>query len=604
MTKSFTAGLLALGLVLAGCQSAAPKKPAPDPAAPKYKNAALPVAERVADLMGLMSLEQKLGQMTQVDWVFLGNRNDLAKYHIGSVFSGGDSMPNPNNAENWAKLHDELQEIALHDELGIPLLIGHDGVHGQSKVVGATIFPHNIGLGATRNPALVKRIGEITAAEMLATGANWNFAPTIAVVRNERWGRTYEGFGEETGLVASMTEIVSGIQGAGVLATAKHYIGDGATEGGKDQGDTRMTEAQIRSLLLPPYVSALEKGAGSVMVSFSSVSGDKMHGHTRLITDVLKGELKFGGLVVSDYAGVDQISKDYAVAVRTAINAGVDMVMVPQHYGKFIDTLKAEVKAGRVSQARIDDAVRRILTVKFQQGLFEKPMARRDLLPQVGSAEHRAVARDAVRQSAVLLKNEGGVLPLKKGAGKIYVAGKNADDIGNQCGGWTITWQGKSGKITTGTTILEGIRQAAGGATVTFDPGAGTIDSSYSAAVVVIGEKPYAEFQGDRTGSMGLDKEDLDVLVRVKATGVPTVVVLVSGRPLVVTEQLKDWRALLAVWLPGTEGTGVADVLFGDYKPTGKLPMTWPRSELQIPINVGDPNYDPLFAFGFGLTYP
>lgn len=597
------AGLLALGLALSGCRTAV-KEPAPA----RYKDPTLPVAERVADLLGRMSLEQKAGQMTQVDWVFLKSRSDLAKYQIGSVFSGGDSAPAPNNAAQWAGLHDELQAAAMAGDLGIPLLIGLDAVHGNSKVVGATIFPHNIGLGATRNPALVRRIGEITAVEMVATGARWNFAPTLAVVRNERWGRTYEGFGEEPALVASMAEIVSGLQGkalsdsTSVLATAKHYIGDGATEGGKDQGDARVSDAQIRSLLLPPYVAALERGAGSVMVSFSSISGEKMHGHQRLITDLLKGELKFGGLVVSDYAGVDQLSKDYAVAVRTSIHAGVDMVMVPQHYQRFIDTLVGEVKAGRVAQSRIDDAVRRILTVKFQLGLFEHPKAEQALLAKVGAPEHRAVAREAVRQSLVLLKNEANMLPLKKDAGKLYVAGKNADDIGSQCGGWTITWQGSAGNITPGTTILQGIKQAvAPGTMVTFGEEAKTIDSSYSAAVVVVGERPYAEFKGDIAGSLGLDQADLDTLKRVKASGVPMVVVLLSGRPLVITEQLPDWQALVAAWLPGTEGAGVADVLFGDYKPTGKLPHSWPRSEQQVPVNVGDPQYEPLFPFGFGL---
>jgi len=608
--RPLTAGMLTLSLVLAGCSSTGAPKAAAPSAPARYGDPTLSVAERVADLMSRLTLDQKIGQMTQVDWVFLKSRSDLAKYAIGSVFSGGDSAPRPNTPAQWADLHDELQGIALSADPGIPLLIGLDAVHGNSKVVGATIFPHNVGLGATRNPALVRKTGEITAAEMVAVGAKWNFAPTLAVVLDERWGRTYEGFGEETGLVASMTEIVSGLQGKqlsdpnSVLATAKHYIGDGATQGGKDQGDTKVSLAEIRSLLLPPYVSALEKGAASVMVSFSSVDGVKMHGHKPLITDLLKGELQFGGLVVSDYAAVDQISKDYAVAVRTAINAGVDMVMVPQHYERFISTLKKEVQQGRVARERIDDAVRRILTVKFSMGLFERWEADRTLLAQVGSAEHRAVARDAVRQSVVLLKNEGKVLPLRKDVAKLYVAGKNADDIGNQCGGWTITWQGKSGNITPGTTILQGIKQAVSpSTTVAFDPAARTIDRSYSAAVVVVGEQPYAEYKGDRESGIGLSEEDLATLRRVKAAGVPTVVVLVSGRPLVVTDQLPDWQGFLAAWLPGTEGAGVADVLFGAYKPTGKLPYTWPRSEQQIPVNVGDPGYDPLFAFGFGLSY-
>jgi beta-glucosidase len=601
--KMLTAAVVAAGLALSGCGAKTPTAPKAEEETAKYKDPTLPVTERVADLLPRMTLDEKIGQMTQVRWPALKSQADLAKYHIGSVLSGGDDEPSPNTPQAWADLHDRLQQAALGDRLGIPLLIGLDAVHGNSKLVGGTIFPHNIGLGAANNPALMTKVGQITAAEMLGVGANWNFAPCLAVVRNERWGRTYEGFGEATDLITTLTgPYVAGMKG--ILATAKHFIGDGATVGGQDQGDMTLSEAEWRSLLLPPYATAIKQGAGSVMVSFSSLNGQKAHGDAHLITAVLKGDLKFRGIVVSDWAGIDQIARDYSEAVRVSINAGIDVVMVPDKYQKFSETLKAEVKAGRVSEERINDAATRILTQKFELGLFEKPLADRTLLAQVGSAEHRAVAREAVRQSLVLLKNENSLLPLPKSGGKLYVAGKNADDIGNQMGGWSITWQGKSGNRTTGgTTILQAIKDAvAPGTTVTYDRRAATIDAGYRAAIVVVGETPYAEFKGDRPDALRLDAEDLQTIANVKKAGVPMAVVLISGRPLVITDQLPMMDALLAAWLPGTEGQGVADVLFGDYKPTGKLPHSWPRSEQQIPINAGDTNYDPLFAFGFGLT--
>jgi beta-glucosidase len=576
---------------------------------PIYKDPSQPVAARVADLLGRMTLDEKIGQMTQADRTYLTASADIATYGLGSLLSGGGSAPSPNTPTAWANMYDNFQSVALSTRLGIPLIYGIDAVHGHNNVVGATIFPHNIGLGATRNPTLIQQVGQATAEEVAGTGIDWTFAPCLCVARNERWGRTYESFGEHPEIAQMMSTIVTGLQGASlggtpssILATAKHWVGDGGTTGGDDQGDTQISEAQLRAIHIPPYVDAIGKGVGSVMISYSSWNGQKLHGHQYLITTVLKGELGFSGFVVSDWAGINQLPGDYPSDVRTAINAGIDMVMVPDDYRLFISTLRAEVTAGRVSQARIDDAVSRILTKKFQLGLFERPLTDRSLTATVGSAAHRAIARDAVRQSLVLLKNTNNILPLSKTA-KIFVAGKNADDIGNQSGGWTISWQGSSGNITPGTTILQAIRAAAPGATITYDK-AGRGAKGNNVAVVVIGEKPYAEGQGDKPSYLGLDQEDKNVLSTVKRAGVPIVVVLVSGRPMVVTTELNDWRALVAAWLPGTEGQGVADVLFGDYKPTGKLPMSWPRSETQIPINVGDPAYDPLFAYGFGLTYP
>jgi beta-glucosidase len=578
-------------------------------AVPIYQDPAQPVPARVADLLARMTLDEKIGQMTQVDRQYLTSNSDIATYFLGSLLSGGGSAPSPNNATSWANMYDGFQSTALTTRLAIPLIYGIDAVHGHNNVYGATIFPHNIGLGATRNPTLVQQVGRATAEEVAGTGIDWTFSPCLCVARNERWGRTYESFGEDPALAQSMTTIVAGYQGAGlnapasILATAKHWVGDGGTTGGDDQGNTELTEAQLRAIHIPPFIDAIQKGVGSVMISYSSWNGVKMHGNKYLITDVLKGELGFTGFVVSDWAGINQLSTDYALAVRTSINAGIDMIMVPDNYKTFISTLRAEVNAGRVTTQRIDDAVSRILTKKFELGLFERPTTDRAYTSTVGSAAHRAIARDAVRQSLVLLKNANSVLPLSKNA-RIFVAGKNADNIGNQSGGWTISWQGSSGSITPGTTILQAIRNTvAPGTTVDYNRG-GRGAAGHDVAVVVIGELPYAEGQGDRPSSLGLDRDDLNTLTTVKRAGVPIVAVLVSGRPLVITQQLPDWRALIAAWLPGTEGQGVADVLFGDYKPTGKLPMSWPRSESQIPINVGDTVYDPLFAYGFGLTYP
>lgn len=584
---------------------------APEVAGPVvYTDASAPANERVEDLLSRMTLAEKLGQMTMVARDGRVTEADITRYHLGSLLSGGGSAPDPNTPEAWADMYDRYQNAALATRLSIPMVYGVDAVHGHNNVVGATIYPHNIGLGATRNPALVEKIAAATAEEVAGTGPDWNFAPCVCVARNERWGRTYESFGEDPEIPTAMTTAITGYQGkrlggspASVMATAKHYLGDGGTEGGDDQGNTQVSEAELRRIHLPPFQAAIKRDVGSVMITFSSWNGTKVHAHRYLITEVLKGELGFDGVVVSDWAGIDQIPGDRATQVRTAVNAGIDVFMLPEGYREFIPTLRAEVRAGRVSMERVDDAVRRLLTKKFELGMFEQPLADRGLLPTVGSAEHRALGREAVAGSATLLKNDGNTLPLERG-GKLFVAGKNADDIGNQSGGWTIEWQGQSGDITPGTTILEGIREVAGGGTrVTYDREGNGIDASYDAAVVVVGETPYAEFEGDRTDDLRLDAEDRATLQRVQAAGIPVTVVLVSGRPLVVTEELPSWDAFIAAWLPGTEGAGVADVLFGDHNPGAKLPMSWPRSAAQVPINVGDANYDPLFPYGHGLSY-
>lgn len=607
---SMRSRLLALGalaaLALVGYGGPVRAEPGPAP----YLDPHLSVQDRVDDLLDRMSLADKLGQMTQPERRYV-TPDEVTRYRIGSVLSSGGSAPEPNTPESWADMYDGLQRAALAGPLRVPLMYGVDAVHGHNNMVGATIFPHNIGLGATRDPALVRRIGAATAAEMAGTGVDWDFAPCVCVARDDRWGRTYESFGEVPELATMMTTVIDGLQGdelggpTSVLATAKHYVGDGGTEGGDDRGDVRLPEKELRAVHLPPFQAAVKRGVGSVMISYSSWNGLKMHQNKYLITDVLKGELGFGGFVVSDYNGIDEIdgkpgfTKD---EVAAAINAGIDMVMVPTEWRRFIDYLRDEVKNGDVPMERIDDANRRILTKKFELGLFEEPMADRSHLKTVGSAAHRALARRAVAESQVLLKNDDDVLPLDDDD-KVFVAGRSADDIGMQSGGWTITWQGKPGPITPGTTILDGIRKAADpDATVTYSKDGSGIDPSYDAAIAVVGETPYAEYHGDRTDGLGLDDADRKTIDRLRDAGVPVVVVLVSGRPLDVAEDLPKWDALVAAWLPGTEGQGVADVLYGDADPRGRLPVTWMRSGDQEPINRGD-GKKPLFPFGYGLTY-
>ncbi|MEV0057164.1 glycoside hydrolase family 3 protein [Saccharopolyspora shandongensis] len=604
-----TRSRLALALTAVACTAAV--TPAVAAAPPAYRDATRPIVDRVDDLMARMSLQDKIGQMTQAERL-AADPGAAAAAGIGSILSGGGSAPTPNTAEAWADMYDAYQRAAIAAPLGIPIIYGVDAVHGHNNVHGATIFPHNIGLGATDDPELVERIGRATAEEVAGTGIDWDFAPCLCVARNDRWGRTYESFGETPERPTAMASAVTGLQRstldgpASVLATAKHYVGDGGTTGGDDQGNTEIDEAELRAVHLPPFQAAIERGVGSVMISYSSWNGVKMHTGDYLINDVLKGELGFTGFVVSDWQAIDKVDGQEgftADEVRDSVNAGLDMIMVPNEYQKFMALLRAEVEAGRVPMERIDDANRRILTKKFELGLFERPFTDRSLTGTVGSAEHRELAREAVRESQVLLKNDGNLLPLAKDGGKIFVAGKNADDIGNQSGGWTISWQGGSGPITPGTTILRGIQQAVSpGTEVTYDRNGNGIDGSYRAAIAVVGETPYAEGEGDRPEGMGLDEEDQATLARLQESGVPVIVVTVSGRPLDIAADLPEWDALLAAWLPGTEGAGVADVLFGDHNPTGTLPMTWMAGADQQPINDGD-GQKPLFPYGYGLNY-
>ena len=563
-------------------------------------------AADIEALISSMTLDEKVGQMTQAERAS-ATPADVRDYFLGSILSGGGSAPNSNTAAGWADMHDAFQNGALSTRLAIPIIYGIDAVHGHNNVYGATIFPHNIGLGATRDPNLIEEIGRITAKEVAATGLEWSFAPCVAVVRDERWGRTYESFGEDPNLQVLLAgRFVQGLQGATmsgerIIACAKHYVGDGGTNGGVDRGNTLVDEATLRALHLPGFVEAIDNNVGTIMPSYSSWNGVKMHQNGYLLTDVLKGELGFDGFLITDWEAVYELSgSSYYDKVVQMINAGVDMGMEPHNWRNFISTLKSAVNNGDVPMSRIDDAVRRILTIKERAGVFDQPLADRTLVNGgwLGHPTHRDVAREAVRKSLVLLKNDG-VLPLAKNL-NVFVAGKNADNLGNQCGGWSISWQGSGGDITPGTTILEGIEAAvSAGGSVTFSED-GTGSAGADVAIVVIGETPYAEGNGDN-GTLALDALDVACLSRI--ADIPTVVVLVSGRPMIISDQLSDWDALVAAWLPGTEGDGVAEVLFGDYDFTGKLSHSWPVSIAQVPINVGDLDYAPLFEYGYGLDY-
>lgn len=630
ITRWIVVAILVLVLGIIGVFLAAPPV-SPERPSSQYMDPEAAIRDRVEDLLVRMTLAEKIGQMTLVEKNSIKDK-DITDKFIGGLLSGGGGYPSRNTPEGWSEMVNGFQEYALQTRLGIPLIYGVDAVHGHGNLRGATIFPQNIGLGATRDPDLVERIGQTTAVEMAATGIYWNFAPVVAVPQDIRWGRTYEGYSENTELVSKLgAAYIKGLQNVGsspnlsapttVLATAKHFVGDGGTAWGSsdtfimqqfmlDQGVTDVDEATLRAVHLSPYVAAIDTGAMSIMVSFSSWGGMKMHAQKYLLTDVLKGELDFKGFLVADWQGIDQIPGDYYSDIVTSINAGLDMIMVPYDYDAFINGLTEAVNNGEVPLERIDDAVRRILTVKFQLGLFERPFADESLLPLVRSDEHRELAREAVRKSLVLLKNDNNTLPLVKDTPLIFVAGQGANDIGIQSGGWTIEWQGKSGDITPGTTILEAIRNTVSENTIVLYNRWGEFnrvtDEVADVGIVVMGEMPYAEGVGDDE-DLTLSEGDIAVIERVREGSKKVVVILISGRPMIVTEHLDQWDVFIAAWLPGTEGQGVADVLFGDYPFTGKLPYTWPRAMDQIPFDFDhmEPTGPeaPLFPFGYGLGY-
>ncbi|KAI4382639.1 hypothetical protein MLD38_008577 [Melastoma candidum] len=594
----------------------------------KYRDPNQPVNVRVTDLMSRMTLEEKIGQMTQIDRM-VASPEIMRTYSIGSVLSGGGSTPLPEaSAQDWVNMINEFQNGSLSSHLGIPMIYGIDAVHGHNNVYNATIFPHNVGLGATRDPDLVKRIGAATAIEVRATGIPYVFAPCIAVCRDPRWGRCYESYSEDEKVVQQMTAIIPGLQGdipsgnrkgvpyvggkKKVAACAKHFVGDGGTTNGINENNTVTDLHGLLSIHMPAYSDSIIQGISTVMVSYSSLNGEKMHANRELVTGFLKNTLKFKGFVISDWQGIDRITTpphvNYTYSIQEGILAGIDMVMVPFNYMEFINDLTSLVTSNVIPIERIDDAVGRILLVKFTMGLFESPFADYSLVNELGSQEHRELAREAVRKSLVLLKNGKNetepLLPLSKKAPKILVAGSHADNLGYQCGGWTINWQGFSGNnYTRGTTILSAISSTVDSTTkVTYQENPDTEfvkSNNFAYAIVVVGEHPYAETAGD-SDTLTLAEPGPNVINNV-CQNVNCVVIVVSGRPLVIEPYLSVMDALVAAWLPGTEGQGVADALFGDFGFTGKLPRTWFKSVDQLPMNVGDPHYDPLFPFDFGI---
>ncbi|CAN6333461.1 unnamed protein product [Urochloa humidicola] len=602
-------------------------------ATPLYKDASAPVEARVRDLLGRMTLREKAAQMAQIERTVASTRA-LAELAAGSVLNGGGSAPSERDSPaDWARMIDGMQRLALSSRLGVPILYGTDAVHGHNNVYGATVFPHNVGLGAARDAELLRKIGAATALEVRATGIHWTFAPCVAVCRDRRWGRCYESYNEDPETVRSLTTAVTGLQGQppadhphgypflasvreNVLACAKHFVGDGGTDKGINEGDTISLYDHLESTHIAPFRDCIAQGVATVMASHSKWNGERLHSCRYLLTDVLKGKLGFKGFVISDWEGIDKICEprpaqgsDYRYCIAQSVNAGMDMIMIPYRFEEFLEHLVSLVETGEIPMSRIDDAVERILRVKFISRVFEHPFSDPSLLDMVGCKEHRLLARMAVRKSMVLLKNgknqKEPFLPLDKNAKRILVTGTHADDIGFQCGGWTIAWSGNSGKITPGTSILEAIRESVGVQTeVVYEACAteatlGTGEFSY--AVAVVGEVPYSESLGDRT-DLSIPLNGSDLITRV-ASKIPTLVIAVSGRPLdIETQVLEKISALVAAWLPGTEGMGVADCLFGHHDFVGTLPVTWHRSVDQLPINAGDAIYDPLFPVGYGLN--
>ncbi len=590
------------------------------------------VEKRIDDILSEMSLKQKVGQIIQAEIKSI-SPSDAKKYHIGSVLNGGGSWPTA-KADGprlgWVALADLFYDSSTKTKKGtvIPILWGTDAVHGHNNVMGATLFPHNIGLGAMHDPAMMYDIGAVTAREVAATGIPWTFAPTVAVARDDRWGRTYESYSEDPKLVSDYAkEMIVGLQGHPalgnafgpdkIIATSKHFIGDGGTERGDDQGDTIVTEQELREIHGPGHITALAVGVQTVMATFNSWNGTKTHGNKYLLNDVLKARMGFDGLVVGDWNGHEQIPGCSVSNCAQVINAGVDLVMVPTNWKDFYKLTLRHVRKGRISQKRLDDAVRRVLRVKMRAGLFDKGKPSKQLLTGrfelIGHKDHRAIARKAVRKSLVLLKNDD-VLPLNP-TQNILIAGAGADNLPMQAGGWSLRWQGRENKQSEfpgATSIFAGIKEHVeqSGGRVTLSKN-GDYEAKPDIAIVVFGETPYAEFEGDL--EQGVDFKDeraLKILKSLQKADIPTVAVFLSGRPMWVAPEMDAADAFVAAWFPGTEGGGVADVLFADktgqirHNFSGKLSFSWPGTPEQQPINVGDEDYNPGFPYGFGLRYP
>ncbi len=603
-------------------------------------------------LLGEMTLAEKVGQMTQAEKYSI-TPDEVAEHGIGSVLSGAGGNPVPNTLEAWADMVASFEHGAQRSRLGIPLLYGVDAVHGNTNVHGATVFPHNIGLGAAGDPDLVRRVARVTADELLAIGVRWDFAPPVSVPQDIRWGRTLEAYSEDVELVTELgmaflrelQEVGDGLtEPRSVLGCVKHYVADGGTswlsagvhaesvgdstetiseerqrileehdnEFGDlyehgiwgqrvDQGVADISEGELRRVHLPPYVAAIANGARNIMVSLSSWRDTKLHAHRYLLTDVLKSELGFDGFLISDWLALEYLDDDYYKSVVLGINAGLDMVMVPHDWRRFMEALTRAAETGDVAMDRIDDAVRRVLRVKAEMGLFDGVRPDQATMAAFGSASHRAVAREAVAKSLVLLVNNGG-LPLRKDAGLVYIAGDAADDIGLQCGGWTIEWRGLPGGDIPGTTLLQAVGQAtSAGTEVIYDAGGHFEDRIADVGLVVVAEPPYAEMTGDRA-DLTLPSRDIALIGRMRAQCRTLVGILYTGRPLLISDQVELFDGLVVAWLPGSEGAGITDVLFGDVPFTGKLSYTWPRNDEQIPLAALEASPDPpLWPRGHGL---
>ena len=579
--------------------------------------------DKANSLLAQMTLDEKAAQTIQPERAQVTNAQ-VMQYAPGSVYSQGGSAPSTNTAANWASMINGYRSASRASAHGIPIIYGLDSVHGVGPVVNATVFPHNIGLGATGDAALVQQVAQVVADASAGVGADFPFAPVIAVARDERWGRTYESFAETPDLVSTMgVAMVKGLQfptggtKISILANIKHYLGDGGTANGTTGGNVSGDETTLRALHLAPYQAAVAARAGSVMLSYSSWQGTKMHINKTMITDVLKGQLGFGGFVGTDYNGCAQLGTgiSFSSGMAQCLNAGADMFMifsnttVPTALGTTGTTVQTTIRdlvtAGTVPMSRLDDAVRRIIAVKCEMGLFDTTgVIDAAATARVGSPEHRMVARKAVQKSLVVLKNDNSALPLAKTA-KVALAGGSAQNSGNQCGGWTITWQGQSGDVIPGATSIRTAMEAEiGAANVIYSANASSTAGA-TVGVVVIGEKPYSEGMGDvpTTAHPDLNVPEVATVMAMKAAGLKTVVVLIAGRPMILDPILQYADAIVMAWLPGSEGAGVTDILFGDVSPTGKLPMSWPRTMAQIPINQGDATYDPLYRYGYGLTY-
>ncbi|MCF7801030.1 MAG: glycoside hydrolase family 3 C-terminal domain-containing protein [Candidatus Marinimicrobia bacterium] len=538
---------------------------------------------QVTALVSKMTSEEKVGQMILVDPRFLDTPADISTFNIGGVFVNGGGAPPPNTTESWILLAETMQHYAGKSSMKKPLLLGTDAVHGHNNLYGSVLFPHNIGLGAGNNPQRVEEIARITSLELASTGFNWNFAPCVAVVDDPRWGRTYESFSSNTEVTTRLgSAAVRGIQSsfgtgkARVLACAKHFIGDGGTVGGVDRGNTKMELAELRARFLPPYEAAVAAGVGSIMLSYNQWNGTPCHASRYLISDLLKHELGFRGFVVSDWDAIDDLAPKnrYIDAISLSINAGLDMIMASRKYKACHAGLLELLSRGDIHLSRINDAVTRILTAKAALGLLDRQQPELPPATQIDKTKSRNIARSAVRESVVLLKNEA-ILPLKSKVKRIHVCGEFADDLGLQCGGWSISWQGSRGRITEGTTILEGLRNlAAPDMTVSYSPGA-EVPDGIDLIIAVAGEYPYAEFHGDLT-ELELPQDQQAFLTALTNRNVPVLCILIAGRPLVIKPYLDKFDATVVAWLPGTEGDGVAEALFSRELPTGKLPMGWP----------------------------